>query len=62
MLKKIVTWIRKCGKGHSELQKACVDVGLSHQKLKTPVKTMFDSKVILFQKNLGILRCHKFVL
>ncbi len=23
---------------------------------------MFDSKVILFQKNLGILKCHKFVL
>jgi hypothetical protein len=44
------------------LQKACVDVGLSHQKLKTPMKTMFDSKVILFQKNLGILKCHKFVL
>jgi len=31
---------------------ACVDVGLSHRRLKTPMKTKFANKVILFQETL----------
>jgi hypothetical protein len=31
-------------------QKTCVDVEFFHQKLKTPMKTKFASKVIFFQE------------
>ncbi len=51
-LQKIITWIKKFGKGNSDWQKACVNVGLSHWKLKTFVKTRFTSKVILFRETL----------
>jgi hypothetical protein len=36
--------------GKFEWKKTCIDVGLSHQKLKTLMKTKFVSKVILFQE------------
>jgi hypothetical protein len=31
---------------------ACLDLGLSNCKLKTPTKTKFANKVIMFQKTL----------
>jgi hypothetical protein len=34
------------------LESACVDARISYRKLKTPVKTRFASKVILFQKTI----------
>jgi hypothetical protein len=40
------------GKGWSEWKRACLDASLYHQKLKTPMKTRFTIKVILFQKTL----------
>jgi hypothetical protein len=43
--------IKKVSKKYTKWQKACVDVGFFHQKLKTPMKTKFASKVICFQKN-----------
>ncbi len=51
-LQKTITWTKKSNKGWSEWKRACLDVGLRHPKLKTPVKTRFASKVILFQKTL----------
>jgi hypothetical protein len=51
-LQKTITWIKKFGKGRSEWQRACLDARVSHQKLKTPMKTRFISKVILFQETL----------
>jgi hypothetical protein len=51
-LQKTITWIKKSDKGWSEWQRACLDAGLSHQELKTPMKIRFTSKVILFQKTL----------
>jgi hypothetical protein len=42
----------KFGKGHNEWQKACVNARISHQKSKTPMKTKFASKVIIFQKTM----------
>jgi hypothetical protein len=32
--------------------RACFNVGLPHRKLKTPMKTRFTSKMILFQETL----------
>jgi len=51
-LHKTITWTKKFGKGHNECQKACLDVGISHQKMKTLMKTKFANKVIIFQKTL----------
>lgn len=51
-LHKTITWTKKFGKGHNEWQKACFDVRISHQKMKTLVKTKFVNKVIIFQKTL----------
>ncbi len=51
-LQKIITWTNFFGKGFREWHRACLDVGLSHRKLKTPLMTKFVSKVILFQKTL----------
>jgi hypothetical protein len=45
-------WTKNSDKGCNEWKRACIDVGLSHQKLKTLVKTKFDSKVIPFQETL----------
>ncbi len=46
----MITWIKKFDKGHSERHKACLDVGISIQKLKKMVKTRYASKVIMFQE------------
>jgi hypothetical protein len=40
-LQKTITWTKKSGKGWSEWQRACLDAGLSHQELKTPMKIRF---------------------
>ncbi len=42
------TWTKKYGKGCNECHKACLDVGLSHRKLKTLMKHSFTTKAILF--------------
>ncbi len=51
-LYKMITWIKKSDKGCNERHKACLDAGISNQKLKTMVKTRFASKVIMFQETL----------
>ncbi len=51
-LHKTITWTKKFGKGHNKWQKPCLDVGISHQKMKILVKTKFVNKVIIFQKTL----------
>jgi hypothetical protein len=51
-LHKTITWMKKSGKGRSKWKQTCFNIGLSHQKLKTPVKTRFASEVILFQETL----------
>jgi hypothetical protein len=35
-----------------KVRRACLDASLHHQKLKTPMKTRFANKVILFQETL----------
>ncbi|KAJ7538060.1 hypothetical protein O6H91_11G033100 [Diphasiastrum complanatum] len=61
-LQKTITWTKKSGKGRQEWTKACIDSGLRPRKLKTPVKTRFASKVILFQETLefreAIITCY----
>ncbi len=47
-LQKIITWIKKFDKACSKWHRACFNVGLSHQTLKTMVKIRFVNKVILF--------------
>jgi hypothetical protein len=42
----------KSSKGCNKWHRTCLDVGLSHRKLKTIVKICFISKVILFQETL----------
>ena len=49
-LQSCITWMKKSGKGRQEWDKACIDAGLPTRKLKTPVKTRFASKVVLFQE------------
>ncbi len=49
---KIITWIKKSGKGIIEWQKTFYEVGMQHKKLKTLVKAYFVSKVIMFQETL----------
>jgi hypothetical protein len=51
-LQKIIMSIKNFGKGQSEWKRACVDASLDHQKLKTPMKTKFANKIILFQETL----------
>ncbi len=45
-------WTKKSSKGCNEWKWACIDVRLNHRKQKTPVKTKFANKVILFQETL----------
>jgi hypothetical protein len=52
ILQKTITWIKKFGESRQEWEKACIECGLPPQKLKTPVKTKFASKVIMFEKTL----------
>ncbi len=60
-LRKTITWIKKLGKRRQEWERACVERGLRPQKHKTPVKTRFANKVIMFEKVLefkeAILLC-----
>jgi hypothetical protein len=51
-LQKIITWILKSGKGKHEWDRACKDASFCPQKLKTPMKTRFASKIILFKETL----------
>jgi hypothetical protein len=44
--------LKKSGKGRNQLKRACIDVKLNHQTLKTLMKTRFTKKVILFQESL----------
>ncbi len=61
-LQKIITWTKKSGKGRQEWERACVERRLWLQKLKTPVKTRFVSKVIMFEEVLefkkAIILCY----
>jgi hypothetical protein len=38
-LQKCITWPKKSRKGRQKWEKACVNLGLSSQKLNTPMKT-----------------------
>ena len=49
-LEKTIIWTKKSGRQNLEWIKACEKVGLPSMRLKTPVKTKFASKVVLFQK------------
>ncbi|KAG0573230.1 hypothetical protein KC19_VG160100 [Ceratodon purpureus] len=51
-LQSCITWTKKSGVGRSEWNKACIEAGVPSRKLKTPVKTRFASKVVLFQEML----------
>jgi len=61
-LQKIISRIKKSGKGKQKWEKACIESGMWHQKLKTPVKTKFASKVIMLEETLefkqAILLCY----
>jgi len=46
---KTITWTKKNGKSQHEWLKTCLHNGLPPRKLKIQTKTMFTSKVILFQ-------------
>jgi hypothetical protein len=50
-LQKTITWTKNLRKGRQEWERACMDSGLWPQKLKTPIKTRFTSKVIMFEKS-----------
>jgi hypothetical protein len=49
---KKITWTKKSGKGCIKWHRACLEVGFSHQKLKTLMKIRFVTKVIMFQETL----------
>jgi len=67
MHKLLYKWLlhgqKQYGKGRQEWEKACIECGLSPQKLKTPIKTRFASKVIMFEETLefkqAIITCYK---
>ncbi len=44
----IITWTKNSWKGLLKGEKACVKVFLLKKKLKTPMKTRFSPKVVLF--------------
>jgi hypothetical protein len=52
VLQKTIAWTKKSGKGQHEWHKTCLHSGVPPRKLKTQIKTMFASKVILFQETL----------
>jgi len=52
VLQKTITWTKKSGKGQHEWHKTCLHSGVLPRKLKTQIKIMFASKVILFQETL----------
>jgi hypothetical protein len=43
-------WTKKNGKTKEEWEKPCVESGLLPWKLKTPIKTRFASKIIMFEE------------
>jgi hypothetical protein len=51
-LQKIIMSIKNFGKGRSEWKKARFDASLHHPKLKTPMKTKFANKILVFQETL----------
>jgi hypothetical protein len=51
-LEKTITCTKKFRKGRWEWEWACFKNGMRHWKLKTPMKTRFTSKVIIFEKAL----------
>jgi hypothetical protein len=51
-LHKTITWIKKSKKGRQEWEQAHFESGMWHHKLKTLLKTIFTSKVIMFEETL----------
>jgi hypothetical protein len=49
-LQKTITWTKKFEKGRQKQEKTCVESGLLPCKLKTPIKTTFASKIIMFEE------------
>jgi hypothetical protein len=49
-LEKTITWTKKNGKGWQAWHKTCELVGVLPWKQKTPVKTHFASRVVLFKE------------
>ena len=49
-LQLCITWTKKSGKGGAEWKKECIKAGLPARKLRTPVKTRFALKIIIFQE------------
>ena len=50
ILQKTITWTKKSTKGRQEWDTACVKASLPTRRLKTPMKTRFASKVVLFKR------------
>ncbi len=50
ILQKTITWTKKSDKGCQKWQKACEQVGVPPQKLKTLMKFHFALRVVLFQE------------
>ena len=48
VLQKTITWTKKSTKRKHEWNVVCIEAGLPIRRLKTPVKTMFASKVVFF--------------
>jgi len=51
-LQKTITWTKKFSRSRQEWKKACIECGLSLQKIKTLIKTRFASNIIMFEKTL----------
>jgi len=51
-LQNRITWTKKIGKGRHKWEKSCIECEMPLGKLKTPVKTKFASKVIMFEETL----------
>jgi hypothetical protein len=52
IFQKLIIWTKKSSKGRQEWEVPCVEINLPPWKLKTFVKTWFDSKIVFFQKAL----------
>jgi hypothetical protein len=51
-LQNKITWTKKFGKGRHEWEKSCTECEMPLRKLKTPIKTRFSSKAIMFEETL----------
>lgn len=62
VLQKTITWKKTLSKGKKKWEKTSITSEMSHQKLKTPIKTRFVNKVITFEETLEfkqiILLCY----